>query len=355
MSGEKRSAADSFGSNQLVKRQRSEAELNGGQLTRANGSSALVQGNAAAPLQAPVMQLNGHSAEITTTRFSPSGSALASGSMDRDILLWRTAGDCENYGKLSGHKSAVLDLQWSRDGGVIYSASADATVASWDLERGERIRRHQGHEEVVSAIDVSRRGEEFIVSACDDGFIGLWDPRAKAAMDFLEVEGQYPVTAVALGEAGNEVFSGGIDNEIKVWDLRMHKVAYTLQGHTDTVTSVAVSPDSQSLLSFSHDGTARTWDIRPFAPENRLINTFDGAQVGLEKNLIRACWDSDGRRIAAGGGDGTVTVWEAKSGKMLHKLPGHKGTVNDVRISPDGGMVVSGSTDRTMLLGELPR
>ncbi|KAI7140231.1 hypothetical protein KC331_g17397, partial [Hortaea werneckii] len=58
MSGEKRSAADSFGSNQLVKRQRSEAELNGGQLTRANGSSALVQGNAAAPLQAPVMQLN---------------------------------------------------------------------------------------------------------------------------------------------------------------------------------------------------------------------------------------------------------------------------------------------------------
>ncbi|KAI7108331.1 hypothetical protein KC352_g36603, partial [Hortaea werneckii] len=173
--------------------------------------------------------------------------------------------------------------------------------------------------------------------------------------DFLEVAGQYPVTAVALGEAGNEVFSGGIDNEIKVWDLRMHKVAYTLQGHTDTVTSVAVSPDSQSLLSFSHDGTARTWDIRPFAPENRLINTFDGAQVGLEKNLIRACWDSEGRKVAAGGGDGTVTVWEAKSGKMLHKLPGHKGTVNDVRISPEGGMVVSGSTDRTMLLGELPR
>jgi Prp8 binding protein len=48
-------------------------------------------------------------------------------------------------------------------------------------------------------------------------------------------------------------------------------------------------------------------------------------------------------------------VWERQSGKMLHKLPGHKGTVNDVRISPDGSMVLSASTDRTMLLGELPR
>jgi Prp8 binding protein len=75
----------------------------------------------------------------------------------------------------------------------------------------------------------------------------------------------------------------------------------------------------------------------------------------LEKNLIRACWDPEGVRVAAGGGDGTATVWEAKSGKMLHKLPGHKGTVNDVRISPDGSLILSASTDKMMLLGELPR
>jgi Prp8 binding protein len=260
--------------------------------------------------------------------------------MDRKILLWNTSGECTNYGMLTGHKSAVIDLHWSRDSQVIYSASADMTIASWNVETGERIRRHTGHEEVINCLDVSRRGEEFLVSGSDDGSISVWDPRQKAAMDYIETE--MPITAVCLAEAGNELFSGGIDNDIKVWDLRMKKVTYTLPGHTDTVTSLAVSPDSQSLLSNSHDNTVRTWDIRPFAPQDRQIRIFDVSQAMLEKNLIRACWDPDGKRIAAGGGDGSATVWDSTSGKMLNKLPGHKGTVNDVRISPNGSLSKSG-------------
>lgn len=256
--------------------------------------------------------------------------------MDRSVLLWNTTGECANYGILTGHKSAILDLQWSRDSQVVYTASADKHVASWNVETGERIRRHVGHEEIINCLDVSKRGEEFLVSGSDDGSISIWDPRAKAAIDYIETS--FPITAVCLAEAGNELFSGSIDNEIKAWDLRMKKVSYSLTGHTDTITSLAISPDSQSLLSNSHDSTVRTWDIRPFAPADRAIKVFDGAQAGLEKNLIRACWDSEGKRVAAGGGDGSATVWESQSGKMLHKLPGHKGTVNDVRISPDGSM-----------------
>lgn len=289
-----------------------------------------------AGLQAQVMELSGHSGEVFTARFDPTGQHVASGSMDKNILLWNTSGSCDNYGILTGHKSAVLDLHWSRDSQVIYSASADMTISSWNVETGERIRRHTGHEEVINCLDVSKRGEEFMVSGSDDGSISVWDPRQKLAMDYISTK--MPVTAVALAEAGNEVYSGGIDNDIKVWDLRMKKEVYKLPGHTDTVTSLAVSPDSQSLLSNSFDNTVRTWDIRPFAPEDRQIRVFDGAQAGLEKNLIRACWDSDGKRIAAGGGDGTATVWDVAGDKMLHKLPGHKGTVNDVRISPDGSL-----------------
>ena len=269
-------------------------------------------------------------------RFDPSGSHIASGGMDKNILLWHASGDCSNYGILSGHKSAVLDLHWSRDSQVIYSASADMHIASWNVETGERIRRHVGHEEVINCLDVSKRGEEFLVSGSDDGSISVWDPRQKAAIDYIETD--MPVTAVCLAEAGNELYSGGVDNDIKVWDLRMKKTSYTLEGHTDTITSLAISPDSQSLLSNSHDNTVRTWDVRPFAPQNRQIRVFDGAQAGLEKNLIRASWDADGKRIAAGGGDGTVTIWNSASGKLLHKLPGHKGTVNDARISPNGSL-----------------
>lgn len=335
---EKRPAAASFGSSQLVKRQRSESELNNGQaVARVNGSSAngaLIQSTGRpSGLQATVMEMSGHDGEVFACRFDPTGRLIASGSMDRNIQLWRSHGECENYGQLIGHKGAVIDLQWSRDSAHVYSASADMTLASWDLETGQRIRRHQGHEEVINCLDLSRRGQELLVSSSDDGTIGLWDPRQKEAVDYIETE--FPVTAVTLSEAANELYSGGIDNDIRVWDLRKKAVAYTLLGHTDTVTSLQVSPDGQMLLSYAHDSTVRTWDIRPFAPTNRHIHTYDGASTGLEKNLYRATWDTQGERIVAGGGDRTVTVWQARDGKMLAKLPGHKGAVNDVRFAPN--------------------
>lgn len=107
-----------------------------------------------------------------------------------------------------------------------------------------------------------------------------------------------------------------------------------MKGHTDTITSLQVSPDSQTLLSNSHDSTVRTWDVRPFAPTDRHLKTYDGAPTGMEKNLLKASWDITGKRIAAGSGDRSAAIWETRTGKLLFKLPGHRGAVNDVRFSP---------------------
>lgn len=153
-------------------------------------------------------------------------------------------------------------------------------------------------------------------------------------MTFIPTD--FPITAICLAEAGNELFTGGIDNDIKVWDLRKQAVTYSLLGHTDTVTSLQMSPDNQTLLSNAHDSTVRTWDVRPFAPADRRIQTYDGAPTGQERNLLKASWDCKGEKIAAGSGDQSVAIWETRSGKLLHKLPGHKGAVNDVRFHPLG-------------------
>lgn len=277
-------------------------------------------------------QSSGHTGEVFSARFDPTGALIASGSMDRTINLWRTYGDCTNYGQLSGHKGAILDLHWSRDSLILFSASADTTLASWDLETGQRIRRHEGHEEIVNCMTASPRGEEILISGSDDGCVGIWDPRVKRAMDFIETD--FPITSVAVAEAGNELYTGGIDCAVHAYDIRKKAVAYSMAGHTDTVTSLSVSPDSQSLLSYSHDGLARTWDIRPFAPVDRSVRTFAGAPVGVERNLVRASWDSKGERVGVGSGDGSVCVWESRTGKLIYKLPGHRGTVNDVRFAP---------------------
>ena len=316
--------------------------------------------------QANILQADLWTAQLVLRSKS---SYLRTRSEKLSIVLWRTYGQCDNYGILSGHKGAILDLRWSRDSRVVFSGSADTTLASWDLETGLRIRRHEGHEEIINCLGVSRRGEEVLVSGSDDGSIGIWDPRQKRAVDYTETD--YPITSIAIAEAGNELYTGGIDNDIKVWDMRKKDVAYTMAGHTDTITSLEVSPDGQALLSYSHDGLARTWDIRPFAPADRSIKTYFGAPLGLERNLIKASWDTKGERIASGSGDGTAIVWEVQSGKLLYKLPGHKGTVNDVRFAPGNepiskcllvgvslialltSIVVSGSSDRNLILGEL--
>ena len=35
-----------------------------------------------------------------------------------------------------------------------------------------------------------------------------------------------------------QVYTGGIDNTIKVWDLRKEEVSFTLEGHGDTITGM---------------------------------------------------------------------------------------------------------------------
>ncbi len=77
--------------------------------------------------------------------------------------------------------------------------------------------------------------------------VQLWDLRAKRSAHTMSEE--YQILAVAFGEAGDQIYTGGIENVIKVWDLRKVEVAMTLKGHTDTITGLRVSPDGNHLLS----------------------------------------------------------------------------------------------------------
>lgn len=125
-----------------------------------------------------------------------------------------------------------------------------------------------------------------------------------------------------------------------------------MDGHRDTITALALSPDGTSLLSNSSDRTLRRWDVRPFATE-RCLKTFMGATHGADRNLLGAAWSPTGEMVAGGSADRAVHIWDEFSAQELYFLPGHNGTVNDVQFHPTQPIVASCSSDKTIFLGEL--
>ena len=98
-----------------------------------------------------------------------------------------------------------------------------------------------------------------------------------------------------------------------------------------------------------------SWDIRPFfAGQDRCVKLFRGMfswqtfawsrsvsltwvclslaghRHTMEKMLLRCAWSPDGKRVTGGSGDSFVYIWDVATTKLEYKLPGHKGSVNEV-------------------------
>ncbi|CAH0480222.1 unnamed protein product [Peronospora belbahrii] len=302
-------------------------------------------------LMASTMLLTGHSAAVYSLKFSPSGQHLASSSFDRSILLWDVYGECRNYSELRGHKNAVLEVQWTYDSAQVVSASADKTLGLWDAESGNRIKKFMGHSSVVNSCCPVTSGPTLIVSGSDDCTTKLWDVRSKRAVKSFE--NKFEVTAVCFTADNSHVVAGGLDGDIKLWDLRKDEVTTVLQGHADIVTSVSLSPDGSYLLSNAMDSTVRKWDVRPFVTGERLKMTFMGAKHSFDRTLIRCGWSADMQFVASGSADRYVYIWDAVTGNLRYHLPGHTGSVNEASFHPTELIVGSCSSDKNIYLGEL--
>lgn len=252
---------------------------------------------------------------------------------------------------MTGHTGAVLEAHFSPDGSNIYTCATDKTISIWDVHEAARIRKLKGHTGFVNSVRGTRRGNPTLVSGSDDCTIKMWDPRKRYAVRTLD--NRYQVTSVCFNDTGEYVISGGIDNDIKVWDIRQNEVLYTLRGHSDTITGLSLSPDGSYILSNSMDNTLCIWDIRPYVSGERCVKSFDGHRHNFEKNLLRCGWSPDGQRISAGSADRFVYVWDVASGRIQYKLPGHNGSVNDIDFHPTEPILLSGSSDKNLYLGEI--
>ena len=153
---------------------------------------------------------------------------------------------------------------------------------------------------------------------------------------------QSPVDAVAFSADGRRIVSGG-RGAINVWDAENGRLISTVKpAWYNGPQSVAfVSEGRQILASGDSYGAIQMWDV----PDGRPVRTIE-RHSDLRKT--RSAVSSDGKRVAIGGYDNAVNVWDVESGGQLHRLTGHTGAVQAVAYSPDGGHLLSGSDDGTI-------
>ncbi|PWN24479.1 putative U5 snRNP-specific 40 kd protein [Jaminaea rosea] len=325
-------------------------------------------------LSDPILSLSGgHAGEILDVRFSPDGQIIAAAGADHTVSIWHTYAPNDHITSLLSHSKAVTCLAFLRapsSSPLLLSASADGTIILWSPlapPPTNKVRRFRQHRAVVNSIAPCPTDATIFASGSDDGTICVWNTDERKPLDVLNVG--YPVTAVEWAQDGSSLFVGGIDNQIHLYDLHRKQVVYTLSSHTDTISSLRLSPTGSHLLSLSFDSTLKVWDVRPFAISNgngarggeesqdeRLTGTFTGAAVGGNDSLlVRADWSRDGKRVVSGSCDRTCVVWDMEDmkGRVVYKLPGHRGTCTAAALHPREPIVVSSSADGTLLLGEI--
>src|SRR5262249_13664070 len=132
------------------------------------------------------------------------------------------------------------------------------------------------------------------------------------------------VTTVALSPDRNTLAAAGKDGTIRLWDLTTGKKIATYHGHPGGCYAVAFEPYGRFLASAGGDARVKFWDMSavsgPIPPAPLAdLRGHDGAVLSL-------AFSGNGTRLAAGGSDGNVSVWDVdtKARVALRKGPGGK-------------------------------
>jgi WD40 repeat protein len=153
------------------------------------------------------------------------------------------------------------------------------------------------------------------------------------------------VTSVALTPDGKRAVSASYDGALKVWDLDTGRVLRALEGHFWLVYGAAVTPDGKWAVSASGDHTLKVWDL----DTGRALATLEGHSG----HVFGVAVTPDGKRAVSASQDRTLKVWDLDSGLVLRTLEGHSDFVSGVAATPDGKRAVSASWDKTLKVWDL--
>jgi WD40 repeat protein/serine/threonine protein kinase len=280
--------------------------------------------------------LQGHQGPVIGLAFSPDGRYLATGALDGTARLW-DVGARKLMHTLPGQDVSTVAF---RDcGRRLTTVSTDGTLVQWDPATGERRRTLRAHLGPIRNANFgagfSADGER-LASLSKDGAVRVWETDSGREVVSIPPGTRLPITAF-LSPDGQRVAVAGVGSlsllevaskkPVAAWSISVHHGVYHL----------AISPDGSCLATASWDGTVRVWEIK----SGKLLRTFRHSE-----GVACVAFHPNGRQLASGSGDNTAKVWDLDTGQEVATLRGHIGYVMGLAYSPDGKLLATASGHR---------
>lgn len=222
------------------------------------------------------------------------------------------------------HGSQVYTVAFSPDGKLLASGSAHGELRLWDAATGKLVRPFLGGSGAVfQAIAFSPNGE---LLASDKDGAGLWQVSTGKRLRDLEPCGGLP-TSLAFSPDGKELAVGtDRDHAIQIYDPATGKSVRKITGHEGAAIVAVYSKDGKFLASGSKDKTARVWD----AATGKELHRFQEPE-----EVVDVALSPDGKLLATKTLK-AVRLYDMASGKEVRRFEYVSNGLRSLAFSPDG-------------------
>lgn len=168
----------------------------------------------------------------------------------------------------------------------------------------------------------------------------LWETTTSKLVRTIALEEQYSVESLAFSPDGQTVVTGAsYIAPVTLWDVASGQKVQSLGGAASTLTSIALAytPDGTQLLATALGGITTRYALTP----THSLRTLTGHRGSV--------WEVDihpnGHMAITAGDDQSVRVWDWQTGAQLYEIPDQPEGVSAVDISPDGTTVLVGGEE----------
>lgn len=178
------------------------------------------------------------------------------------------------------------------------------------------------------------------VATDQDTVSQIWDVRSRVLVS--EIRGHLPDAPIAKMSADGDLVALSDQDRVEIWETRTGRLRSRIAALTNyTITDLDFDPTGRRLLTAGGqlEPVARIWD------------TSSGHRVadlrGHTHSINRVRFSPDGRLVVTASQDNSARIWSVEDGRELMSLRGHRAMLHDARFSPDGRSVLTASGDGT--------